>query len=511
MYRKFLAIFTLSAFSLVFSVVLFNCITDPYNIWNLYRRAGFNQWTPKAETQDRLILPIRFLSVRPETLFMGNSQVAWGVEASEYTKLTGKTAYNMGMLGSSIYEVRRSLEHAIAVDENLEEVYVSVFFEQFAANDRHPIRQKSEALDANRLGRKFISLETFFKTTLSLDATKDALETVKVNREKKYDFDFYMPTGRWSDASIERFCKDNNWTFNRSIKLMARDGYYEDMALSELAMEEMQRIVECCQEKGIKLHVHTMPSHARYMENYVVAWDVYEEWMRRLVQITPITDFTDYNQFTMSDAPEDKANQYYWDSLHLKTTLSNKLLAELSGKAAMVLGTVLNTDNVEAHLSLLKEKRKAWETSHPESLEEARYYSGFFKEVPLALQHKRLITGKSVVRLNTDSGMEKLSATLHRQDRLDLTGNHLTPAGKVQVMYAVLENGNGEKYYTMAEPVPDASMAAFMHDKSYEASGFHIQEPLGKVENGNYSLYLVEVAEDGSAYRSDCIANVSVN
>ena len=49
-----------------------------------------------------------------------------------------------------------------------------------------------------------------------------------------------------------------------------------------------------------------------------------------------------------------------------------------------------------------------------------------------------------------------------------------------------------------------------MHNQKYEMSGFHIQEPLRKVDKGAYELYLIEVAEDGMVYKSDSLASINI-
>ena len=515
MYRKFCMVFALLTFSLMAVLSLFNSLVDPYYVWGVYHSIGFNQYLPKLEISDRFVQPIRFLNFKPETVFLGNSQVAWGIEAAQYTELTGKNAYNMGILGASMYEIRRNLEHAVALDENLTEVFINVNFEQFASNDRHKIRQESEILDGVGIGSKFILLKNFAMMNLSLSAVQDSLETIKVNRENKYDVEFYTPNGRWNDSAIDIFCKKNSWTFNRTIKYMVRDGYYESMEISDVAIAEMQKIVDICKERDIKLYVYILPAHARYMESYAPVWDKYEEWMRQLVKITPVTDFSNYNEYTMSVASDGivgvDTNQYYWDVAHVKSGLGKNVIAELAGKEELWLGVVVNEDNVEVHLNNLKEKRFFWERSHPESVEEIRYFAGFSPLTPMALEGKAFITDKSVVRLNDGAGTDRYTVALSHDGKLDLWGSHLTPTGKTEVMYAVLEGSSGQRYYAFAEGVPSSELASFMHSKAYEMNGFHIQEPLSRVERGSYELYLLEVATNGDVYRSDILASVDVD
>ena len=514
-YRRFLLYMAGSVSLLMFLVMGINITVDPYDIWHCYQRTGFNKFAIQAEDLDRLIQPINFLEVQPETVFLGNSQVIWGIEASEYTRITGKSAYNLGMLGASIYEIRRTLEHAVAVDKNIKEVYVCVNFDLFAANDRHPLVQKKPEFAEEQMGCAFITPDNFAKTTLSFKALQDSWATIKANKANKYDFEYYMPTGRWHDKSIERYCQERKWTFNASMKIMARaDYYYEDMALHAPSLEEMQKIVDICRENNLELHVFTLPAHARSMEIYAEAWPVYEDWLRHMVKIVPMACFFGYNEYTTSEAAEGildaSTNPYFWDSHHPKSVLGNKILAELAGQEPFYLGTLVTEDNVEGYLKNLADKMASWEENHPESKEEVRYYMGFSPLEPMLLQGKKPVEGRSVVRLDQGNGTEKVFLNKSQEQPLDLTGEHFTPV-EARYMYAVLEDGGGNEYYTMAEPVPSVEIANFMHSKEYERKGFHIQAPLRKMPEGSYELYLLEVAADGKVYKSNSLAEIKID
>ena len=517
MYKKFIFGFAGSVFILMIGIGIVNLIVDPYNIWRLYQRVGFNQWSPKAEDLDRLIQPIVFRRVQPKALFLGTSQVIWGIEPSEYTRLTGDSAYNLAMLGASVYEIRRMLEHAIALDDNLHEVFVCVNFELFAANAEHPIAEKKTAFDEEQIGKWFITWDNIAKTLFSWQALKDSIDTVRDNKIHHYECTYYMPTGRWHDDSIERYCQNRKWQFNASMAIMARANYYfENMQIDERCMGEMKRIVDLCNEHGLKLTVYTMPSHARSMQLYADAWPVYEEWMRRMVEIVPVMNFSGYNDMTMSEAElgllTKDSNPYFWDSHHANSYVGNLVLAVLAGEQIVspIMGTLVTQDNVEAWLAAFEAGRIHWEKQHPESVEEIRYYKGFSRIEPMALQGRTPMRGQSVVRLDPESGVERLSISLPHSAALDLTGERLTPINASKTMYALLEREDGTCYYAMAEPILSPAIASFMHNKKYEMNGFRILEPLREVEVGRYNLCLIEVVENGLVYQSDSLAVIEI-
>ena len=100
--RKFLAGFAATALLLLALVGGFNVLIDPYSVWNCYRGVGINKWAPKADDLDRLIKPIEILNKKPAALFLGDSQVLWGIDPAAYAQMTGKSAYNYGLRGASV-------------------------------------------------------------------------------------------------------------------------------------------------------------------------------------------------------------------------------------------------------------------------------------------------------------------------------------------------------------------------------------------------------------------------
>lgn len=75
MYKKFCFAFTGLALLLSILTTAFTVLVDPYEVWGLCRRVGFNMSSPKAEEVERLHKPLAFLRLepKPETVFIGNS------------------------------------------------------------------------------------------------------------------------------------------------------------------------------------------------------------------------------------------------------------------------------------------------------------------------------------------------------------------------------------------------------------------------------------------------------
>ncbi len=516
MHRNFLLRFLCAAFVLFLSVGMFNCVIDPYSIWNFYREVGVNQWSPKADDLDRLIKPIEILKKKPQVIFLGDSQVLWGLDAATYTGATGKSAYNYGLRGATVYELRRSLEHVADVDDSLTDVYLNVNFSMFSYSANVPGAVSKPGFDEGQIGKGYVSLKNIEKTIFSWQALLDSFETIAANRKNRYETTSYTPEGKPNDFSILSYYRDKPQPFYTSFAGDARAGRYAgELHLYEEAFAELQRIRQICYDRQIRLHLISLPAHGYALELFDVTSPIYAEFLQRVVEIAPVTSFIGYDQYSQSklEGPSWQAggNEYFWDTHHIKSEVGDKLLKELADGAQAGWGKAISRENIAAYLQSLQAGRVAWNASNPDGVEKVRYYTGFSPVPPAAALGRTYVSGKSVVRLDQGSGTEKLALSVSRQGLLDVTGESLTPIGEDKVMYAVLENAEGKRYYTLAEPAPNQDIAGFMHSDAYRMSGFHILESLREVEPGSYDLYLLEASSAGEVYKSASLAAVNVD
>lgn len=517
MYKKFVYCFISISAVLAFLVAGFNLVVDPYDVWKIYRNIGFNQWIVQAENQERLIKPIEVVDVQPQVVFIGASQVLGAIDATKFEQITGRSAYNFSLRGASVYEMRRSLEHISMVDDNLEEVFLGISFEEFANNRNHPLKHTGADFQEGLYGSRHMTTEVIKKTLFSMDAISDAINTIKVNQKERFDFPYYTATGMSDERSL-LFCSHrDHWTFNRSLAAMLRKGdYYYDMQLNEGAFDELKKIIDLCDKQGIHLTLFTLPIHARYMEAYALSWETYSEWEHRIVKMAPFREFVSYNGISTSlekrGVTIEQANPFFWNTLHIKRNVGDMIVDVLTGCAEQALGfgAYVTTENVDLYLQELERGRSTWEAAHPESVEEIRYYTGFSPIVPIALQGRKYAHDRLVARIDTETGAERLLTSLPRNAHLDLTGECLSLIDTSMPMYVLLERDDGIRYYSVADPAPNPYIANFMHDRRYEMSGFRIFEPLGKIEEGGYNLYLVMVNKDGIVYQSDSLAVVEI-
>lgn len=515
--KSFCLKFMAAAMGLLLLAGTFNIIVDPYDVWRLYRQVGFNQWSVQVGRSDRLVKPVTFNREQPEVLFLGDSVGAWGLDTAEYTKLTGKSSYNFAMLGCTVYEMRRALEHAIHTDENLREVMLELNFGTFVYDPAKPWEKTAPGYDEEQMESGHITLENIARTAFSWQALKDSLTTIKVNRKTPRTNTYFLPSGCYDPVSVEHYCTSNSWNFTVSLAGWAREGRFRKAVLNEEAFAEYQRIIDICRERGLKLTVFVPPVHARSFEQFASAWDLYASWVRRMASMMPYTSFEGFDEMTTSPAAEGRltaeTNEYFWDSYHMKLAAGNKIQDALAGaaEAAPGYGRLVTEETAEAHLAALRAGVKAWEAAHPESREEVLYYAGFSPLEPFRLKGRSLAKDDSLATLDVDQPELPVHMALSKDSQLELTGMRLTLPESSAAMYAVLTpSQGGERLYTMAEARESPKTVAFMRRPQYAGSGFLIKEPLWDVPPGSYTLTIVDVPAEGEVRESAPLAEVTV-
>lgn len=515
--KKFCFEFLSTVAGLLLLVATINIVVDPYDIWRIYRQVGINQWSVKVDRGDRLVKSITFGAQRPEVLFLGDSMAAWGLDTAEYTRLTGKSSYNFAMLGCTIYEMRRALERAISMDDNLQEVMLEVNFGTFTYNPAKPWEKTASGYDDEQMEAKYVTMRNVAKTVFSWQALEDSFDTVMVNKQTPRTNTYFLPSGCYDPVSVEHYCVSNKWTFNVSLAGWGREGRFRTIALNKEAFDEYQRIIDICRENNLKLRVFVPPVHARSFEQFATVWDLYTTWTRRMVAMLPYTSFETFNEMTVSPAREGlltkDTNEYFWDSFHIKLEVGNKIQAVLAGvpEVAPSFGTLVTKETLEEHLASLKSGVEKWETAHPESKEEVRYYAGFSPIAPQRLKEREWSRDDSLATLFVEKQELPIHITTSKDAKLEFRGACMVLHESGDAMYAVLTpKQGGERLFSIADVYESKEVAAFMRNPEYISSGFLLVEPLQDVPQGDYILTLLYVPQQGAIRESAALAEVSV-
>ena len=129
-------------------------------------------------------------------------------------------------------------------------------------------------------------------------------------------------------------------------------------------MNNFEQIVEFCRQHNIELIVFISPSHATQWEALRVTdrWESFEQWKRKMVDITPVWDFSGYNSITTEPIKEVMIN--YVDNSHYTPKIGelvlNRILSYDVGKVPPDFGVLMTPENIDNHLANIRADREKW-------------------------------------------------------------------------------------------------------------------------------------------------------
>ncbi len=521
MHKKFLTLFLSLTVVMLFTVGAFSYLIDPYSIWRGDRRPGLNMWALKADGVERLGKAISIISAdpRPEVVFIGSSQVDWGIDAEESSKMLGRPVYNLGILGMTAYEQRRYVEHVLTVDSAVKEMVLAVDFTKFVSGSRYKTPFEEGMADVEtQIGKKYVVVDNLEKTLFSLQALKDSYDSFVDNYRKRWQVPYYKGGKTLTHEALMRYFDREHWLFNRSLLLVQREGWLENPELNEKSFQELERIAALCQEHGVKLRLYVPPMHAEAALSYCDCMDTYAAWMKRLSKIAPIWSFFEFNEISTSPVQDGKfsenTNRYFWDSVHHKDNVGKWIVARMYGMETADMpkgfGIEVTEANLDEYIDDMRADMKAWELTHPEDMEAVRYYAGFSAIAPILVAGKEKGAEFVPAMLQSGSADAKKVFQLRRTDYLELQGNGFLKPGSLKKSYLKITNSQGQCWYTIAEPVVSPEAAHFMHNRAYEASGFVVKEPVDDVPVGDYDINWVALTQDNRIFESESLGKITI-
>lgn len=368
----------------------FNLAVDPYSIYNVVSRPGFNAVKPEVTKHLRMAKAKSVSWANPDALILGSSTAETGLDPAGL-HATG-SAYNLGLSGANIYEVRRYYQHARSTGQ-IKHVVLAVDLFMFNANLPNRPDFDEQVLNVNADGTPNRQISKLNLATLfSLDTTRASLATLRGQDQPNA----FLPNGQleWNYRSghIQKFGYGGAFAYAetfiregsflpppaRAFSFTRTDGYD--------SIAELARIMEMARQDGADLTVVISPSHARLLESMqqLGLWDVFEDWKRRIVRAAAalptgkitIIDFSGYNSVTTEAVPavDDKTSvmHNYWDDFHFKKEIGDRILERIAKGAAPAdddtFGVALTKANLDSHLARIRAERDQWRAAHGDDI-----------------------------------------------------------------------------------------------------------------------------------------------
>lgn len=358
-YRSFSLILLSVAASGSCLVALFNAIIDPFGVMNILVIPGINQSKPATVDNTRLYKAVDLTRQDAKTLFLGASRVETAFDLEHTALQEYQTVYNLAMQGMTFYEQRRYLEYAIQTQENIQVVILGI--DLWLLEDSYLSKTGFKEDRLKQQGLPFLeSLEINF----SWNTFGKSIESIQANLDKP-DYQYYNSQGvRNTDYVKDRNVKFTSWL--PGIVNNPKDKIFPS------ALENLKIIVDLCKENNLDLIVFITPPHVTQFEAMYMSGSeaVIEQGKREIVNILPVWDFSGYNSVTTEPISEQMSN--FRDSSHptiqVGNLMLNRILQYEEENVPGDFGIMINPENIEDHLYMIRKEREVWRENNPEAV-----------------------------------------------------------------------------------------------------------------------------------------------
>lgn len=374
--------------SVLLALAAFNVFNDPYGVWMVRRIPGVTSLKPLMDEKGRLRIAWEIRRTRPKALVFGTS-TAKQLSYIDYGKAVDERACNAGAAMASLSEVRAFLDLALAQQPEVDHVLLALDFFQFndlgymgmekdTAFTRMPVMARDGAalllsgvgtkastetlvqnLRAPRPARPVVAPGASHANSSSV-ATGSAVATPTTQATSSVAVVATSSGASSAPSSVVGAPVsgvDRVALFNKNLERdMAKGGINVPYRASERALEDLQAIVNTCREHDIDLRVVITPIHARHMDELYLAGlgPEYEAWVRRVSTITPVWDFSGYNEITTE--PVTQGMKWFMDPLHYSLATGTVMIERIYGRPTSTegFGTLVTQSTIEEHLSELR-------------------------------------------------------------------------------------------------------------------------------------------------------------
>jgi hypothetical protein len=348
----------------ILMVVCFNALIDPYGIYKAPILLGINHVKPQRKFNDRLVKAIDIIHIKPLTIFLGSSRTKRGLNPNHPALSSSQPAYNLGLDGANMYEVLRYLQHSIKNQPRLQQVIIGVDFFMF-----NEYLGNQPGFDENRLEKTYIIPADLMNSLVSLEVLAVDRETILASRQQSPQAEYVDHKGYVPNEEYEK--KPTKFRFKHF--LTSYFIVHHKYKFSDKYFADFQKIVNLCRENNIQLIVFISPAHATQWEAIKATgqWTTFEAWKKKLVQLTPVWDFSGYNSITTEEIDDVMAN--YLDNSHYTVQIGdlviNRILGYQENKVPADFGVVVNKDNIESHLAKIRADREEWLKKHKDEFD----------------------------------------------------------------------------------------------------------------------------------------------
>lgn len=374
--EHFLKIWIRALALLAGALFLFQTLMDPYLLIDTPRIAGLNARKPAVDTQGRLMRAYDVSRGRPNSVILGSSREAWGMNGNDPVwPMPLRPVYNLAFTDGSPHAAYRYLQHVMASSYPSTAV-MGLQFEYFLAwNNLTEHAYGSHLLirdDGSLANIRLQHLTDVFRYYFSLDGLTDSAVTLWANLNGTLSD---MTSTAWISPPIQRSVREIGTGPAFSLYDVTFMRWFRGRNRDTTAMADVKRILDLCKSHNVEVILFISPSHTDELEvlHLTGQWLAYERWKRDLVALTAayaggthlqLWDFSGYGDYT-AESPMGSTSslQWFWNPDHYTQELGKAIVERLFGGGDAKLGVQVTLDNIDSHLVKVRQER-LWYLEH---------------------------------------------------------------------------------------------------------------------------------------------------
>ena len=346
-YKRFLLQFGLLSVAVAGAAVALILTVDPYGLYRLVERPGFNQIKPQLKRYQREIKTEMALAAGADALIIGNSRAEIGFNPEHAAFAAGaRSTYNLALAGSRTDSARAQLDALRMHGMHPRKLVVGVEFLDFLVDPAAPARPSAPAPVTDRLADLKWRLDSAF----SIDSLVDALSTVRLQRLA--DPESMTARGFNPFFDYRKMAREEGYypLFQQRATDYAKRFVTRPHALhyanGQVAVdfEHLHSVLTGAAAAGAEIHIAIYPYHAQILAMFDEAamMPAFEQWKELMeAQVASVRaahpgaritlwDFSGYMPYQCEAIPakgeRKAATAWYWEAGHFKSALGDIML-----------------------------------------------------------------------------------------------------------------------------------------------------------------------------------------
>jgi len=305
-------------------IMTLNFIVNPYHIFN---ETMFSKYFPQKSHHASKQMSNFYIAKhsQPQNLMMGSSRIQM-FPKTDVQKYLKTSTYNMAMSGATIEEQTQYLGYMIE-NHKIHNIIWALDFFSF-----NPDRKNNPNFSYDRLDNSSFIKNDYKTALLSLQTTKNSIKTIQDNlklfQSKKKVKPLYLIkqefNKKYSLLANKTIDQQTEQTLLYYKKKMLNNQHFTNAQSITKNIKKVQKIIELCQKKNIKLYIYLSPVQSSMLNLYTELGleNTFLIWKKSLQEITSYIDFCTLNSITN--------NRYnFIDGAHIMPRFSKLIFARI--------------------------------------------------------------------------------------------------------------------------------------------------------------------------------------